>query len=224
MSFASANGQVTSWQDLYFDYDIGTANSLRSEFSYRTPWNAPDIGNKGVLRFTYQMEKENFFIYEYALGYFRESFNKDVFSEQYLRAEYRPAFGVRWSTDPESRFVYRLHLRSELRVFTESNEHWYGEVRLRVRPEFLVAITKTSMTQNRALQGLVDVEFLQNGLGPWLDTEPRSSIRWRAGLTWRHNYQWRFGLAYFLETDLSDHWNVSTHVLRFSVDYKILKF
>lgn len=218
-------GQFVSWQDVNLNMGFGEYHSLNTEVSVRTPWNSEELGNKGVIRFTYQKENLNHSIWEIAAGYFRESLEKNVFSEALERQEFRLALGSRWSTDPELRFAYRLHLRAEMRVFDEVQiNNWYGQVRLRARPEFLVAITKSTLTQNRALQGAVDAEFLQSGLGPWLDTEPRSSIRWRAGLTWRQDYHWRVGASYFVETNLNDGFTVTSHVFKLFVTYNMLSF
>lgn len=219
------SGQIVSWQDVNMNMGFGEYHSLNTELSIRTPWNSEVLGNKGVLRFTYQKENSNHSLWEVAAGYFQESLEKDILSEDLARREFRLALGSRWSTDPELRFAYRLHIRAEMRVFDEVQiNNWYGQVRLRARPEFAVAITKPTLTQNKALQGSLDAEFLQSGLGPWLDTEPRSSIRWRGGLTWRQDYHWRFGLSYFVETNLNDGFTAASHVFKLFVTYNLLSF
>lgn len=114
----------------------------------------------------------------------------------------------------------RLELSNYIR-FEHRNFDYYDamepeqEWRFRNRTQFVVALNKESLVENRTLRLLADIEFFIP-FGKDIKERYASKYRVRIGPGYRHTARWRFDIFYMFDKskdDINDRFNVTTHMM-----------
>lgn len=219
--------EFQGWMNTMFGYNVLNQLYLEADFEYKwllsksnDPWNNLDI----TLLGEYFPVRLLDLTIEIINGKTRQS--SDLFTY-----EASQRLGARWYFLQRGYNLFRIskgtegaperlelsnYIRFEHRSFDYYNDldpeqDW----RFRNRTQFIAALNKKTLVENRTIRLLADIEFFVP-FGKDIKERYASKYRVRVGPGYRHTYRWRFDLFYMYDKskdDINDRFEVSTHMI-----------
>lgn len=207
------NAQV--WTDFLFDYPFRKTNLFETEFSYQTLIQSSSTIPKWYsfnLTPAYEKTENKYLDILTALA-----FSYTIQNDTTNSFEIRPMVGVRIYFTPDSRLQTRLTLRYEHRFFKDIGQSgWQSATRLRIRPELVFPLNRSSYFVDKMLYLLTDVEFYIS-----LDEQVKEAfsnrIRNRVGIGYRFTYNFRAEFIYILQrsrNEIDKDYNTRDNIFR----------
>lgn len=224
---AQGQDEFQGWMNTIIGYNALNQFYLEADFEYKRllsesedPWNNLDVTLLGEF---YPFRLLDLTI-EIINGKTRQASDFSTY-------EATQRLGVRWYVFQQGHNIFRLSKgiegvprRLELSNFIRfehRNFDYYDEMepeqewRFRNRTQFVVALNKKTLVENRTLRMLADIEFFIP-FGKDIKERYASKYRVRIGPGYRHTSRWRFDLFYQFDKskdDINDRFNVTTHMV-----------
>lgn len=223
----SAQDEFQGWMNTIIGYNVLNQLYLEADFEYKRllsesddPWNNLDITLLGEY---YPVRLLDLSI-EIINGKTRQMSDLSTY-------EASQRLGARWYVLQRGHNLFRLSKgiegapqRLELSNFIRfehRNFDYYDDMepeqdwRFRNRTQFIAALNKKTLFENRTLRLLADIEFFIP-FGKDIKERYAAKYRVRIGPGYRHTSRWRFDLFYQFDKskdDINDRFNVTTHMV-----------
>jgi hypothetical protein len=143
-------------------------------------------------------------------------------TDLYNIIEVRPWIGTRIHFNPGKRFLARAYIRFEERfIFYLSEFPNAQKSRLRIRPEFIYPLNKSTIFQDKAFWLRLDGEYFFNISDPPEERYAKTA-NIRLGMGYRLNYGWRFGGYFnqqFSRNSIEDNFQGNSQIIYLIVNY-----